>query len=1020
MVSETISHYRIIKKLGAGGMGEVHLADDTKLRRKVALKLLSFDVTQNSDLLHRFEQEAQAASALNHPNILTIYEFGEENGTHFIATEFVDGETLRKRMARSQMSTREVVDVSVQTASALAAAHAAGIVHRDIKPENIMLRSDGYVKVLDFGLAKLMQQEKVATTETEVPTMVNTAPGLVLGTVYYMSPEQASGLMDVDGRSDIWSLGVVIYEMLARCVPFGFEGATPTQVISLIIQKQAPPVSQFAPVIPEELSGMVMKALENKKEDRYQSAEDMLGDLRRLSRQIERDSEDGLTVTLDSGGGGTSPQRSVPTQAAASQHSSALMMLSDMIRRPRLSVGSSILAIAVTGLMVWAAVQWWRPSPHQPTAEARFWYEKGEHALRDGAYYQASKALERAVAQDNKFALAHARLAEAYAEIDYPDKAKDELLAASSLVPDRSALPKTDAIYLDAIAATVRREFPAAIEHYRTIAEQATDSEKPNAYVDLGRAYEKNENIEKAIPSYLEASKRDQQSATALLRLAILYGRQQNLKEATEAFNRAEAIYQGLSNLEGVTEVVYQRGVLLNKIDKLAEARVQLDRALEIARTTANKYQEIKTLLQLSSVSYSGGDTARAKQQATEAVDLAQANNIEDLATNGLIELGITFLLRGEQADAEKYFKQALDFARRRKARRSEARALMMLGSLNQQRRNADETIRYAEQALAFYQPGGYRKETSQGLILLGRANQQKGDYAAALQIFEQQLQVANDLGDPSQVASSQLSIGLLLMEQQQYPAALSHFDESYKIDESLGATQRIGVDLLNRGTLLWLLGRYQEARVALDRAFSIGDRPESGYKRLLAGVYLSNAQMALSERRFPEAKAKAQQAIEVAGTQFEELALQSRYTIGLAHLRSGTPQAGRPLCEQAVAMAKEKSNPGLLANALLALAEVMLKAADAQNASTNALQAQTMFAHLGRKDSEWHAWLIAARASQLAGNEPVMHDYASRAAGLLSELQQKWGPEVYGGYSSRPDIQSCRQQIDQMLAKSK
>jgi serine/threonine protein kinase/Tfp pilus assembly protein PilF len=1020
MVSETISHYRIIKKLGAGGMGEVHLADDIKLRRKVALKLLSSDVTQNPDLLRRFEQEAQAASALNHPNILTIYEFGEENGAHFIATEFVDGETLRKRIARSQMSIREVLDVSVQTASALAAAHAAGIIHRDIKPENIMLRSDGYVKVLDFGLAKLMQQEKAATTETEVPTMVNTAPGLVLGTVSYMSPEQASGLMDVDGRSDIWSLGVVIYEMLARRVPFGFEGATPTQVISLIIQRQAPPVSQVAPVVPEELSGIVMKALENKKEDRYQTAEDMLGDLRRLSKQLERDSEDGLTVTLDSGGGGTSPQRSVPTQSAASQHSSARMMISDVIRRPRLSLGSSILAIAVTGLIVWGALHFWRPALHQPTAEARFWYEKGEHALRDGTYYQASKALERAVELDDKFALAHARLADAYAEIDYTDKAKDELLAASSLVPDRSALPKIDAIYLDAIAATVRREFPAAIEHYRTIAEQATDSEKPNAYVDLGRAYEKNENIEKAIASYLEASKRDQQSATSLLRLAILYGRQQNLKEATEAFNKAEAIYQASSNLEGVTEVVYQRGVLLNKIDKLAEARVQLDRALEIARTTANKYQEIKTLLQLSSVSYSGGDTARAKEQATEAIGLAQANNIEDLATNGLIELGITFFLRGEQADAEKYFKQALDFAQRRKARRSEARALMMLGSLNQQRRNADETIRYAEQALAFYQPGGYRKETSQGLILLGRANQQKGDYAAALQIFEQQLQVANELGDPSQVASSQLSIGLLLMEQQQYPAALPHLDESYKIDESLGAKQRIGFDLLNRGTLLWLLGRYQEARTALDKAFSIADRPESGYKRLLAGVYLSNAQMALSERRFPEAKAKAQQASEVAGTQFEELALQARYTIGLADGLSGAPQAGRPLCEQVVAMAKEKSNPGLLANALLALAEVMLKAGDAQNASTTALQAQVMFARSGRQDSEWHAWLIAAGASRLAGNEPAMHDYASRAAGLLSELQQKWGPEVYGSYLSRPDIQSCRQQIDQILAKSK
>lgn len=215
-------------------------------------------------------------------------------------------------------------------------------------------------------------------------------------------------------------------------------------------------------------------------------------------------------------------------------------------------------------------------------------------------------------------------------------------------------------------------------------------------------------------------------------------------------------------------------------------------------------------------------------------------------------------------------------------------------------------------------------------------------------------------------------------------------------------------------------LGRYQEARTALDKAFSIADRPESGYKRLLAGVYLSNAQMALSERRFPEAKAKAQQASELAGTQFEDIAIHSRCTLGLAQAFSGAPQTGRPLCEQGVALAKERTNPTLLANALLALAEVMLKPGDAQYASTTALQAQEMFARSGRQDAEWHAWLIAARASQFAGNEPAMRDYAAHAAGLLSELQQKWGPEVYGSYSSRPDIQSCRQQIDQILAKSK
>src|SRR5437870_5697906 len=195
VISETISHYRIIKKLGSGGMGEVYLAEDTKLRRKVALKILSADLTLNEDKLRRFEQEARAASALNHPNIVMIFEIGQADSTHFIATEFIEGETLRQHLAKSTMSLREVSDVSIQIASALATAHGAGIIHRDIKPENVMLRPDGYVKVLDFGLAKLTESQ-LSTTDTEAPTIakVVTDPVTVMGTVNYLSPEHARGV----------------------------------------------------------------------------------------------------------------------------------------------------------------------------------------------------------------------------------------------------------------------------------------------------------------------------------------------------------------------------------------------------------------------------------------------------------------------------------------------------------------------------------------------------------------------------------------------------------------------------------------------------------------------------------------------------------------------------------------------------------------------------------------------------------------------------------------------------------
>ena len=215
-----IAHYRIISKIGAGGMGEVYRAQDTELGRSVALKFLPSDVAAHQSRLKRFIQEAKTASALNHPNILTVYEIGRTNETTYLATEFVDGLTLRQHLHHS-LKLNEVLDISIQIASALVAAHAAGIVHRDIKPENIMVRKDGIVKVLDFGLAKLTERFDSSASGSEATTvaLVNTEPGTVLGTAAYMSPEQALG-REIDARSDIWSLGVVIYEMLTSRAPF--------------------------------------------------------------------------------------------------------------------------------------------------------------------------------------------------------------------------------------------------------------------------------------------------------------------------------------------------------------------------------------------------------------------------------------------------------------------------------------------------------------------------------------------------------------------------------------------------------------------------------------------------------------------------------------------------------------------------------------------------------------------------------------------------------------------------------
>jgi serine/threonine protein kinase/Tfp pilus assembly protein PilF len=261
-------------------MGEVYLAWDSDLERAVALKILPSAVASDQQRMQRFIQEAKAASALNHPNILTIYEIGESDSLRFIAMECIDGMTLSQHMSRTRMTVHEVLDVAIQVASALSAAHHAGIIHRDIKPDNIMLRPDGYVKVLDFGLAKLTQQQ---VNNAEGVTLMQTEPGLVMGTIQYMSPEQARGLV-VDPRTDIWSLGVVLYQMLAGRAPF--EGPTTSDIIVSLLDREPPPIEATRKV-PVELAQIVTKALRKDTEERYQTAGEMTLELRNLKKELE-------------------------------------------------------------------------------------------------------------------------------------------------------------------------------------------------------------------------------------------------------------------------------------------------------------------------------------------------------------------------------------------------------------------------------------------------------------------------------------------------------------------------------------------------------------------------------------------------------------------------------------------------------------------------------------------------------------------------------------------------------------
>ena len=346
-----IGHYRVVSKIGEGGMGEVYLAHDTKLDRKVALKFLPAAVAADEMRMRRFVQEAKAASALNHPNIITIHEIDQIDSLNFIATEFIDGETLRQHI-KTGMKLEDVLEVAIQVASALGAAHSASIIHRDIKPENIMVRRDGYIKVLDFGLAKLTGS-LASITDSDAATMalVNTSAGTVMGTAVYMSPEQAKGAK-VDERTDLWSLAAVIYEMMTGRAPF--VGESTTETISLILQKEPAPLTRYAREVPAELERIVNKALTKNCEARYQSAKDLLIDLRNLKRKLEVDAEIDRTISPELRGTAsiTSPdenQNSAETSAAGSvtHASSSAEYIVANIKQHKISVLVVVLVLAL-------------------------------------------------------------------------------------------------------------------------------------------------------------------------------------------------------------------------------------------------------------------------------------------------------------------------------------------------------------------------------------------------------------------------------------------------------------------------------------------------------------------------------------------------------------------------------------------------------------------------------------------------------------------------------------------------
>ena len=978
-------------------MGEVFLAQDTKLERRVAIKLLPARSLDDLHARKRLLREAKAAATLDHPNICAIYEVNDAGDSPFIVMQYLEGKTLFSKLQAAPLTPEEVIDVGIQIAEALAEAHERGVIHRDIKPQNVIITPRGQAKVLDFGLARIAQTAEVdaeAKTDTQL-----TGEGYIVGTVAYMSPEQLKA-MPIDARSDLFSLGATLYECATGKA--AFTGNSKIEISSKVLQVEPRKPSHLNPGIPRGLEQIILKAMAKDTDARYQSATEMLEDLKRLRSSFSSVTAVFPSVTTESSGAMTPP---------------SLTRFQQALRSRKVQIALAAIVVLLLGAI---GYKLWRPAPYQLNSAAKLYFDEGVKAIHLGTYFQASKALKQAVDSDPQYAPAHARLAEAYLEISNTEQARAEVLDAVARASQR-ALATSDKLHLDAIDATVRRDFPAAVASYQALLAQAPASEKANAYVDLGRAYERNEQLDNAIENYSQATTLDPQSAGAFLRLGVAYGRRRDQKKedpknAEAAFSKAEQIYQVLTNNEGQVEVVFQRGMLFYGTGSLPAAKEQFENALEMAKNQNNPYQITRTELELSLVYRDQGNVEGAKALAADAITIAQNNDIKNVAINGLIDLGLAFMSSGSFDDAGNYFQQALDLARRANSKPGEMRAHVSLARLNFQRSNNDEAIAELKPALEFYKSSGYARDASITLTLLGRAYQDKGEDATAQKYFDEQLDLVTKAGDKSGLGDLQMSLAFLKgMNQDAYTEALAHLDEKLKIDESRKSERGKAFTQMNRGNFLWQLGRYDEARAALDSAFEIATKPEAQLNTVIAWVHLVRARIAISQLQYAEAKKEAQLAVD-ASAKFPDVLLQAKACLGRALALSGAGAEGRKLCEEALSAAQNLKSRPLMMSAQLALAEAMLVSKDLAAALQTALDAQKVFAQSVQKDSEWRALLIAARSSDLAGDKTAAQDYATRADQACSELPQKWGADSYESYLRRPDIQLYRAQLAQIL----
>lgn len=994
-----LGRYEIVSSLGAGGMAEVFLAEDKEEGKKVAIKFPHFG--NNESLARtRFLREAKAISKLNHPNIAKLYEVNDTADSLFFVMEYIDGETLTEKIYNSQLTLGEAVEIIIQTAEALQAAHRGGFIHRDLKPSNVMITKEGTVKVLDFGLAKQITRDENGefTNDFLLTTSAKTMSGVIVGTPMYLSPEQATA-MPVDERSDVFSLGVLLYECLTGRP--AFAGNSVVEIAAKVLRDDPEPPSKLNPNVPAELDRVTLKALSKKPEDRFQSAEAFLKALRGidLSQNASSVSPSFFTRTLD--------YKRLVTRT-----------LTDTLQKPRFSFGNIAIIIFIAVALLLSAY-WFllRAKEYQPNPEAKKKYDEGVALIQESAFNTATQKLREALALDPKYALAHARLAEALFELDYDDQSVREMLACKNLQENGVNLSSTDKLYANAISETINKNYSQAVRHYEELA--GIYPSDPKVLSDLARALDRNGEFEKALSKYQETINHNPKYANAYLRVGELYARRKDLASALNMFEKAEQLYREENNDEGLAEVLLERGRLYNHLDMTKEATEYLQKVLEIAISKNFIHQRIEALLQMTSLSTTMGKFDKAKQLGNEAIELARANRFDALEVAALIDIGNAYQQGGNRTESKQYYERAIQFAEQVKIPYRKANALMGLYNIYLNNGQLDEAEKALNTALEIFEKQSHIKEYLTANSNFATLKAVQGKFKESLDVLNKSYPLVTQIGDSSQIADYQYQMAIANLYSENYQAALQNAKESQRLLVNLNSNYNLTYTFELLGEIYTQIGDFENAQKHFEEALKLIQQSQAPDTYAMTLIYDGMARLELCRMNSSKAIELSRKALTFAEDDVSDIKTAALFILVEAQALNKDKQKALATSQKSVEIATQLKYPYYLSQALYSQALAYYVNGKYKEAIETSLKAQDGFEKLNKQTERYKAFWVIAMSFEKVGDKNQTKSYAIKANEILVLIKQKLGEGDFSSFINRPDIQAIHKQFESILQTS-